>query len=172
AFVVDHEVELEVGPVGRHSVENLLEVVGQSHGRSLDDQIARSTRRKTLKPMISAASTLHTALSHGGLASDPISSRSRANRSSATGATGIPNESPTWLRTRASVGLNPSARTSSAGASVIARRTKIGIRRRMKPCITTCPAIVPTDEEANPEAIRATPKIVAAPPDTRVWRPS
>jgi hypothetical protein len=32
----------------------------------------------------------------------------------------------------------------------------------MKPCITTCPAIVPTEEEAKPEASRATPKIVAA----------
>ena len=32
----------------------------------------------------------------------------------------------------------------------------------MKPCITTCPAIVPTDEEAKPEASSAIPKIVAA----------
>ncbi len=33
----------------------------------------------------------------------------------------------------------------------------------MNPCITTCPAIVPTEEEAKPEASRAMPKIVAAP---------
>ena len=32
----------------------------------------------------------------------------------------------------------------------------------MNPCITTWPAIVPTDVDASPEASRATPKIVAA----------
>ncbi len=32
----------------------------------------------------------------------------------------------------------------------------------MKPCITTWPAIVPTEEEAKPEASRAMPKTVAA----------
>ena len=36
----------------------------------------------------------------------------------------------------------------------------------MNPCMTTWPAIVPTEDEANPEASRATPKIVAALPDT------
>ena len=41
----------------------------------------------------------------------------------------------------------------------------------MNPCITTWPAIVPTDDEANPEASRATPKIVAALPDTVCWSP-
>ena len=53
-----------------------------------------------------------------------------------------------------------------------ARRTKIGMRRRMKPCITTCPAIVPTEEEAKPEASRAMPKIVAAFAETSDLRPS
>ena len=42
----------------------------------------------------------------------------------------------------------------------------------MKPCITTCPAIVPTEEEAKPEASRAMPKTVAALPETSDFRPS
>ena len=42
----------------------------------------------------------------------------------------------------------------------------------MNPCITTCPAIVPTEEEAKPEASRATPKIVAALAETSVFSPS
>ena len=41
----------------------------------------------------------------------------------------------------------------------------------MNPCMTTWPAIVPTEDEANPEASRATPKIVAALPDTVCWSP-
>ena len=57
--------------------------------------------------------------------------------------------------------VEPIASTSSAGARVTARRTKSGMRRRMKPCITTWPAIVPTEEEAKPEASRAMPKTVA-----------
>ena len=60
----------------------------------------------------------------------------------------MPKERTTWLPTRASVGSSPMARTISAGARVIARRRKIGIRRLMNPCITTCPDIVPTEEEA------------------------
>ena len=43
---------------------------------------------------------------------------------------------------------------------VIARRTKIGIWRWMKPCMTTWPDMVPTQEEAIPEASRATPKTI------------
>ena len=46
------------------------------------------------------------------------------------------------------------------------------MRRRMKPCITTCPAIVPTEEEAKPEASRAIPKIVAARSETSCWKPA
>ena len=41
---------------------------------------------------------------------------------------------------------------------VMARRAKIGIWRWMKPCMTTWPDIVPTQEEAIPEASRATPE--------------
>ncbi len=40
---------------------------------------------------------------------------------------------------------------------VIARRAKIGIWRWMKPCMTTWPDIVPTQEDASPEASRARP---------------
>jgi hypothetical protein len=36
----------------------------------------------------------------------------------------------------------------------------------MKPCITTWPAIVPTEEEAKPEASKAMPKTVAARSET------
>ena len=46
------------------------------------------------------------------------------------------------------------------------------MRRRMKPCITTWPAIVPTEEEAKPEASRAMPKIVAARSETSDWKPA
>jgi len=42
----------------------------------------------------------------------------------------------------------------------------------MKPCMTTWPAIVPTEEEAKPEASRATPKTVAALLETSVLQPS
>ena len=42
----------------------------------------------------------------------------------------------------------------------------------MNPCITTCPDIVPTDDEAKPEASSATPNTVAALSDTAVLRPS
>ena len=42
----------------------------------------------------------------------------------------------------------------------------------MNPCITTCPDIVPTDEEAKPEASRAIPKTVAALSETAVRSPS
>ena len=74
--------------------------------------------------------------------------------------------------TSASVGSTPIAIRIKAGARVIARRRKIGIRRSMNPCITTWPAIVPTDEEANPEASRATPKTIAAFSETVCRRPS
>ena len=89
-----------------------------------------------------------------------------------TSANGIPNESTTWLITSALVGFKPTPSTIRAGARVIARRRKIGIRRRMNPCMTTWPAIVPTEDEANPEASRAIPKTVAAFCEIRWWSPS
>ena len=71
------------------------------------------------------------------LTSVPINERSRQNQSSGMSAKGIPNESTTWLSTSAREASTPSAMMTSAGAIVIARRRKSGIRRRMKPCITT-----------------------------------
>ena len=44
ALVVDPQVELEVGPVGRKRVEDLLEVRGQSHAESVDDQTGEDRR--------------------------------------------------------------------------------------------------------------------------------
>ena len=48
-----------------------------------------------------------------------------------------------------------------AGAIVTSRRTAIGICLRMKPCMTTWPASVPTAELERPEPMRATAKIAA-----------
>jgi hypothetical protein len=93
--------------------------------------------RKTLRQMIIPARTLTIAVSHLGLTIAPITERRLAAITSGTRANGIPNESTTWLRTKASVGGRPNPRTIRAGASVIARRRKIGIRRWMNPCITT-----------------------------------
>ena len=54
----------------------------------------------------------------------------------------------------------------SAGTIVIARRRKSGIWRWRKPCITTWPASVPTDDDEMPEASSAMPKTMSA------WRPT
>ena len=70
----------------------------------------------------------------------PITSRRLVNTTRGTRAKGIPNDNTTWLRTSALVGLTPSARITSAGIIVIARRTRSGTRMLMKPAITTCPA--------------------------------
>ena len=78
----------------------------------------------------------------------------------------MPKERATWLTTSAREGSTPAAMMTSAGTMVIARRTKIGIRRRMKPCITTCPASVPTLDDDSPDASRAIPKNVPAPAPT------
>ena len=67
----------------------------------------------------------------------------------------MPNESTTWLSTSARVGSTPIASTTSAGSIVTTRRTKSGIWRRMKPCMTTWPAIVPTLDDDRPEASSA-----------------
>ena len=84
--------------------------------------------------------------------------RSRQNQSSGINANGIPNESATWLSTSAREASTPAAMMISAGAIVIARRRNSGIRRRMKPCITICPASVPTLDDESPDARSATPK--------------
>ena len=99
--------------------------------------------------MISAATTAATAVVAGLLTSAPITLRRLVSRIIGTSANGIPNDRMTWLNTSVTLGFAPTPTTTSAGASVIARRRKIGIRRWMNPCITTCPDIVPTDEEAK-----------------------
>jgi hypothetical protein len=58
-------------------------------------------------------------------------------------------------------GLSPTARITRAGAIVIRCRRNSGIRRLMNPCITTCPAIVPTEQLERPLACRPTPKRIA-----------
>ena len=92
----------------------------------------------------------------------PISDRLRQNMTSGMSANGIPNDSTTWLRISAFEGLTPIAMMMRAGIIVIVRRSQSGIWRWMKPCITTCPAIVPTLDDESPEASRAMPNIAAA----------
>jgi len=75
-------------------------------------------------------------------------------------AKGIPNESTTWLSTSVREGSAPMPITISAGSIVTSRRTQTGIRRRMKPCITTWPASVPTVELERPEPSSARAKSV------------
>ena len=81
------------------------------------------------------------------------------------GSPGSIHQRPGWIRI-------PCARTISAGARVIARRSQQRDPALDDPCMTTCPAIVPTDEEANPEASRAMPKIVAALSENASCEPS
>ena len=92
-----------------------------------------------------------------------MSERSLQNQISGIRANGIPNESTTWLSTSARDASTPRAMITSAGAIVIARRRNSGMRRRMNPCITTCPASVPTLDEERPDASSATPKSMSAP---------
>ena len=70
----------------------------------------------------------------------PITSRRQVSITSGISASGIPNESTTWLSTSASVGFMPAARTAMAGTMVIARRSTSGMRTLMKPPMTTWPA--------------------------------
>ena len=58
------------------------------------------------------------------------------------------------------MGLKPTPITIRAGIIVMARRAKIGICRWMKPCMTSWPDMVPTQEDAIPDASRARPKNV------------
>ena len=89
----------------------------------------------------------------------PINFLSRVNMSSGIIANGIPNDRNTWLKTSAREGSKLAAMTISAGTIVIARRRNTEILRRMKPCITTWPASVPTDDDEMPEARSAMPKM-------------
>ena len=89
----------------------------------------------------------------------PISFLLRVNITSGIIANGIPKDRNTWLRINAREGSKLAAITISAGTMVIPRRRKTEILRWMKPCITTWPARVPTDDEEMPDASSATPKI-------------
>ena len=78
------------------------------------------------------------------------------SNSSAIIGSGSTKLSTTWLATIARVTSQPAATTANAGTTVTARRTQTGMRRWMKPCITTCPAIVPTTELDTPDVSSAT----------------
>ena len=90
--------------------------------------------------MISAATMPATAVVCRRLTNAPMMSRRRVSRIIGTSANGMPNDSTTCEITSVVAGSTPIASTTSAGAIVIARRRKSGIRRLMKPCITTWPA--------------------------------
>ena len=96
-----------------------------------------SASRTMFSATITAATAHATTVVSRRLTSSPISERSRVKRTSGISAKGIPNESTTWLSTRADVAFTPTAMTISAGAIVIVRRRNSGIRRWMKPCMTT-----------------------------------
>ncbi len=53
------------------------------------------------------------------------------------------------------------ARIVGAGSIVMRRRRDSGMRRLMKPCMTSCPLMVPTEELEKPEASKANPKTIA-----------
>src|SRR5918911_1030697 len=107
--------------------------------------------RKTFKAQMSVATNEATAVVTGWLTSTPITSRRDVKRTSGTSANGIPNDSTTWLITSVREGSTPQPTTTSAGSIVTTRRTATGIRRRMKPCITTWPESV-REERARPAA--------------------
>ena len=94
--------------------------------------------------------------------SGPISDLFAVNIRRGTMAKGRPKLSTTWLITSVRVGSSPIAITISAGAVVTSLRTYTGILRLTKPCMMTCPALVPTVEDESPEASSDTAKIKLA----------
>ena len=70
----------------------------------------------------------------------PITRGSQVSSTRGARASGMPNDSSTWLRTSARVGSNPRASSVSAGSMVIARRSWSGTLKVTNPRITTCPA--------------------------------
>src|SRR3954470_3535197 len=139
-------------------------------------QVNVSHSRKMFRPMIIAATIEAITVVCVRLTSAPIRSARRVSRIIGTSANGMPNDSTTCESTSVSVVLTPLASTISAGSMVIARRRKSGMRKLMKPCITTWPANVPTLELDSPEASSATVKASAAPPPITAsmpaWAPS
>ena len=73
-------------------------------------------------------------------------------------AKGNPKLSNTWLITSVREGSRPIATTIMEGTMVTRRRIQTGISRCRNPFIITCPAIVPTEAEDNPENKREIPK--------------
>ena len=114
--------------------------------------------RKALSPTISVVIATATTVVERRLTSAPMTERSLQNQRRGIRANGMPNESTTWLSTSAREASTPRAMIRSAGAIVIERRRNSGMRRRTNPCITTCPASVPTLDEERPDASSATPK--------------
>src|SRR6266702_8147380 len=100
----------------------------------------------------------------GRFTKEPITSCRRVNNTNGTNANGMPNDSTTCDNTSVSVAGSCSASTVSAGSIVTPRRTNTGTLRWMNPCITTCPAYVPTLEDDSPDASSATANANAAPP--------
>jgi len=94
---------------------------------------------------------------------EPMTSLRRVRVSSAIIGTGRMRLSTTWLRTSAWVASNPTATIAKEGTIVTSRRSQSGMRNPTKPCMMTCPAIVPTAELDNPEAISDTKNTPAAP---------
>src|SRR3954451_16057759 len=136
------------------------------------NQVKVSHSRKMFRPMIIAATIEAITVVCMRLTSAPMRSARRVSRIIGTSANGMPKLSTTCESTSVSVVLTPLASTISAGVMVIARRRKSGMRKLMKPCITTWPANVPTLELDSPEASSATAKASAAPPPSSVSNPA
>src|SRR3984893_4011945 len=80
----------------------------------------------------------------------PITSRRRVRINKGIIGTGRMRLSTTWLRTSAGVASNPTATIAKAGIIVMSRRSQSGMRNPTKPCMMTCPAIVPTARARQP----------------------
>ncbi len=77
--------------------------------------------------------------------------------------------STTWLTTSAWVESAPRPTTTNAGNMVTRRRSHTGMRKRTKPCMMICPAMVPTAELEIPDAMSETRNSpAAAPPSSGV----
>ena len=74
----------------------------------------------------------------------------------------MPKERTTWLTTSAREGSTPIARMISAGTMVTRGGRRAGSCRRMKPCITTWPASVPTLDDDEPRREQGEPEEVPA----------
>ena len=91
-------------------------------------------------PLARATITTHAAVVIGRLTNGPITSGRRVSNTIGTRANGMPKDSTICDPTRLSVVGSPRPSTTSAGSIVNPRRRNSGMRRRMKPCMTTCPA--------------------------------